>query len=197
MDTTRLTDGFHELMVVAYEGSSVRTQTRLTRTVIVQNTPLKATFNPLVEGTNVTLETPLQFTVSASVSNVSRIELFSTGGSIGAVSNQSTAVLVAPSVALGLGLHPFFAVLTDTLGHQYRTETAWIRLVPSFRLSITASPLTLSWPAIPGQAYEILMTTDLSSSPQPVTSITAANSSIEWPIPDPGRSTAFYQVRLK
>jgi hypothetical protein len=145
----------------------------------------------------VTLETPLQFAVSASVSNVSRIELFSTGGSIGAVSNQSTVVLVAPSAALGLGLHPFYAILTDGLGHQYQTETVWIRLVPSFRLSITASPPTLSWPAIPGQTYEILMTLDLSSSPQPVASITATNSSVQWPIPNPGPTPAFYQVRLR
>lgn len=197
LDTTRLPDGFHELTAVAYEGSSIKTQTRLTRAVLVQNTPLKASFTPLVVGTNVTLETALQFAVSATMSNVSRIELFSTGGSIGIVSNQSSAVLTAPSAALGLGLHPFYAVLTDTSGHQYQTETVWIRLVPSFRLSITASPPTLSWPAAPGQAYEILMTTDLSSSPQPVASITATNSAIQWPIPSPGPSAAFYQVRLR
>ena len=39
-DTTRLPDGFHELAAVAYEGSHVRTQTRITLPIQIQNTPL-------------------------------------------------------------------------------------------------------------------------------------------------------------
>ena len=144
-----------------------------------------------------TLETPLQFAVAATGSNISRIELFSTGGSIGVVSNQASVVMTAPSEVLGLGLHPFYAVVTDTSGRQYQTQTVWIRLVPSFRLEITASPPTLFWPAIPSQSYEILMTTNLSTSLEPVASVTATNSSIQWSIPDPGPSPVFYRVRLQ
>jgi len=197
LDTTQMSDGFHELTAVAYEGSSVRTQTRLSRTVVVQNTSLKASFSPLISGTNVPLETPLQFAVSANATNILRIELFSTGGSIGIASNQTSAVLTAPSSDLGLGMHPFYAIITDSSGRQYQTQKVLIRLIPSFRLSISISPPVLSWPTIPGQTYEILATTDLLNVPQPVTSITATNSEIRWPIPDSGLSSTFYQVRLR
>jgi hypothetical protein len=197
LDTTQMSDGFHELTAVAYEGSSVRTQTRLSRTVVVQNTSLQASFSPLISGTNVTLETPLQFAVSANATNILRIQLFSTGGSIGVVSNQASAVITAPSSLLGLGMHPFYAIITDNSGRQYQTQKVLIRLIPSFRLSISISPPVLSWPTIPGQTYEILATTDLLNVPQPVTSITATNSEIRWPIPDSGLSSTFYQVRLR
>ena len=197
LDTTRISDGFHELMAVAYEGSSVRTQTRVTRSVRIQNSALSASFTALVVGTNVTLDTPLQFAVSANSSNIARIELFSTGGSIGVVSNQPQAVLDAPSGMLGLGLHPFYAVVSDVAGHWYQTQTIWIRLIPSFRITLGNPPLTLTWPSIVGQTYEVLMTTNLASPFLVMDSLTATNSPIEWPIPSPGIPPGFYQVRLK
>ena len=61
---------------------------------------------PALAGTNVTLEAPLQFAVEANTTNISVIELFSTGGSVGAVANQQAAVVSVPSASLGLGLHP-------------------------------------------------------------------------------------------
>ena len=152
LDTTRLPDGFHQLTAVAYEGTSVRTQTRISRNVRIQNTALTATFTPLLVGTNATLDMPLQFAVTASATNISRIELFSTGGSVGVVSNQPSAVFTAPSAALGLGLHPFYALVTDTAGNRYQTETEWIRLIPSFKLSISGSPLTALLAGHPGPA---------------------------------------------
>src|SRR5208337_2907418 len=123
-------DGFHQLTAVAYEGTSVRTQTRVSRTVRVQNTALTASFTALLAGTNATLDFPLQFSITASAGNIARIELFSTGGSIGVVSNQSSAVLTVPSATLGLGLHPFCALVTDTTGNRYQTQTVGVRLVP-------------------------------------------------------------------
>ena len=45
LDTTRFPDGFHQLTAVAYEGTSVRTQTRISRTVRIQNTALTATLH--------------------------------------------------------------------------------------------------------------------------------------------------------
>ena len=63
----------------------------------------------------------------------------------------------------------------------YRVK--WIRLTPSFDLSISGSPLTLSWPAIPGQRYDVLATTNLASAFQTVTSIVASSAVIQWPIP--------------
>ena len=88
---------------------------------------------------------------------------------------------------MGLGLHPFYALVTDTTGNHYQTQTDWIRLIPSFKLSISGPPLTLSWPAIPGQGYDVLATTNLSSPFQTVTSLVASNTVIQWPIPAPSR----------
>lgn len=196
LDTTRLPDGFHELDAVAYEGTSVRTQTRVSRTVQIQNTTLAATLTPLLAGTNATLEMPLQFAVAANTTNIALIELFSTGGSVGAVSNRPAAVFSVASASLGLGLHPFYALVTDTLGNRYQTGTAWVRLIASIQLSITGPPLTLTWPAIPGRQYEILTTTNLAAAFQPVASVIASNSVAQWPVSAPGGAAGLCRVRL-
>lgn len=196
LDTTQLPDGFHELAAVAYEGTSVRTQTRVSRTVQIQNTALTASLTPLLAGTNATLEMPLQFAVAANTTNISQIELFSTGGSVGAVSNQPAAVFSVASASLGLGLHPFYALATDSLGNRYRTGTAWIRLIPSIQLSITGPPLTLTWQAIPGRQYDILATTNLSAAFQSVASVVASNSIAQWPVSAPDGAVSFYRVLL-
>jgi uncharacterized protein (TIGR03790 family) len=197
LDTTRLADGFHQLTVVAYEGTSVRTQTRVSRTVRVQNTSLTATFTPLLLGTNTTLEVPLQFSVTGNALNIGRIELFSTGGSVGVVSNQPSAVFTAPSALLGLGLHPFYALVTDTTGKQYQTETVWIRLIPSIVLTLSGTPLTLSWPATPGVSYNVLSTTNLSSPFQAAGSVVATGELAQWPVSAPAGTARFYRVSLR
>jgi hypothetical protein len=97
---------------------------------------------------------------------------------------------------LGLGLHPFYALVTDTTGKQYQTETDWIRLIPSFKLSISAAPLQLSWAATPGQRYNILATTNIASTFQTVTSVIASNTLVQWPIPVPAGTASFYRVSL-
>ena len=196
LDTTRLPDGFHQLTAVASEGTSVRTQTSVSRNVRFQNTALTATLTPLLAGTNATLDMPLQFTVTASATNIARIELFSTGGSVGVSSNRASVVFTVPSAALGLGLHPFYALVTDTAGHQYHTQTDWIRLIPSFLLSISSAPLILSWPATPGQGYDVQAATNLASPFQTLTSLVASSSIIRWPIPAPASTVSFYRVRL-
>ena len=109
IDTTQFADGFHDLTAVAYEGTSVRTQTRVEQTVQFRNTPLAATFAALPPATN----GDLQFAIAASAANIARIELFSTGGSIAVATNQAVAELAASAAALGVGLHPFHAVVTD------------------------------------------------------------------------------------
>jgi uncharacterized protein (TIGR03790 family) len=195
-DTTQFPDGWHQLTAVACEGTSVRTQTPVSRNVQIQNTALTATFASSLAGTNATLSMPLQFSVTANENNISRIELFSTGGCVGVVSNQSTAVFTAPSAMLGLGLHPFYALVTDTAGHRYQTQTVWVRLVPSFTVSISPVPLTLSWAAIPSQRYEVFATTNITGTFQPVASVTATSTVAQWPISAPGGSAAFYRVQL-
>src|SRR5439155_7178222 len=79
-NTTTQADGFHELTAVAYEGSHVRTQKRISQTVLIQNTTLSATFTSLMGDPNAALETTLKFSVVANTNNITKIELFSTGG---------------------------------------------------------------------------------------------------------------------
>lgn len=194
-DTTQLPDGYHQLTAVAYEGTSVETQTRVTRNVQIQNTSLTATLAALPAGTSATFDQQLQFTVTPNNNNISRIELFSTGGSAGAATNQSAAVFNLSAAYLGLGLHPFYALVTDQAGNRYQTQTVWYRILPAITLTLAGTPPMLAWPAIPGHQYDVQSTTNLTASFQTVTTIAATNSIIQWPITTTGNAE-FYRVRL-
>ena len=197
-NTTTQADGFHELTAVAYEGSHVRTQNRASQTVRIQNSTLGATFTTLLGAINTTLNTTLQFLVVANTNLISKIELFSTGGSLSNVTGLASAVFLVPGTNLGLGLHPFYAVVTATSGKQYQTETKWIRLVgqePPFSVTITNPPPTLLWPATVGRSYEILSTTDLTQPFQLRASVFATNSPAVWVETNSSTPQRFYRVR--
>jgi hypothetical protein len=196
LDTTQLPDGFHELALIGYEGTSVRTQSRLSHTVTVQNTALSASLTPQIFGTNTTLDAPLLMLVVVNTNDVSEIELFTTGGSIGVVSNQPSATFSIPASRLVVGLHPFYALVTDAAGNQFRTRTVAIRIVPSFQLDLAAAPLILSWSTMPGVRYDVLASATVSGPFQQVAAVTASGSSAQWAIPSPANGLAFYRVRL-
>lgn len=195
LDTTRLADGFHELTLVGYEGTSVRTQTRVSRTFQVRNGSLSANLIPSTASTNITLDTPVTMAVVTSSTNISNIELFSTGGSLGIISNQATAGFSIPSAFLGIGLHPFYAVVTDAVGNQFRTQTLTMQIIPSFALSISSSPLTLSWPAIPGLTYSVLGSTNLAAGFQPIAQVTPSGPIGQWVVPQTANQS-FYRIEL-
>lgn len=192
-DTTQWADGYHQLTAVAYEGSSVATQTRVTRNVIVQNTSLTAVFAASPASTNVALGQTVQLTVTANTANTARIELFSTGGSQGVVTNQSAAIFTVPTAFLGAGLHPFYAVVTDQAGHRYQTQTLWYRII-AMPLTLSGGSL-LSWPATPGWQYHLQLTTNLAAGFQTVAVLTATNWLVQWPL-SPTNQTGFYRVEL-
>lgn len=130
LDTTALADGFHELTVVAYEGSHVRTQSRATVPVRVQNTMLAAslTLADLVDPSPVA--GTYHIAVAANTNTVTAIRLFSTGGELAAVTSQSATTFTVDGAFLGAGRHPFYAIVQTADGRQYRTETRWVRLTP-------------------------------------------------------------------
>ncbi|HEY5040882.1 MAG TPA: TIGR03790 family protein [Verrucomicrobiae bacterium] len=194
-DTTQLPDGWHQLTAVAYEGTSVETQTRVVRNVEIQNTSLNATLTALPAGTNAALDQQLQFTVTANNNNIACIELFSTGGSVGVATNQAAAVFAVSAAYLGLGLHPFYALITDQAGNRYQTQTVWYRILPAFTLTLAGTPPVLSWPAIPGRQYDLQTTTNLAVPFQTVATIPATNSVIQWPLTMTGNA-GFYRVQL-
>ena len=128
LDTTTLADGYHEFTAVAYEGSDSRTQTHVTVPVQIQNSSLKAELTLL----DLTNPAPVQGTyhiqVAANTNTVSLITLYSTGGALGAVTNQSATFPVA-GTNLQAGLHPFYAIVKTSDGLEYRTGTQWVQLV--------------------------------------------------------------------
>jgi uncharacterized protein (TIGR03790 family) len=189
IDTTQFADGFHDLAVVAYEGTSVRTQTRVEQTVQFRNTPLSATFASLPAAAN----GDIQFAIAANAAHIARIELFSTGGSIAVATHQAAAALAAPAATLGVGLHPFHAIVTDTNGNRYQTPTVWEQ-VPAMQLSFIGPPQALSWPAIPGRHYSILAATNIDGAFQVVGTLLATNTPAQWTITNPPAGAAFYQV---
>ena len=195
LDTTALADGWHQLTAVAYEGTSVRTQTRTSVTVQIQNTSLAATLTTRPAGSNAALTQPLQFTITASQPNMARIELFSTGGLVAVATNQATADFTLVATNLGLGLHPFYALVTDQLGHRYQTPTLSYRLFPPITLALTGVPPVLSWPATPGYQYAVQATTSLPGNFQTVATITATNTLAHWAL-SPTNGAAFYRVQL-
>ena len=192
-------EGYHELIAVAYEGSHVRTQTRIKQAVLIQNSSLSATFTTLFGGSNTAVNATLQFSVVANTNNISKIELFSTGGSLTNITGQSNAIFSIVGTNLGIGLHPFYAVVTGTNGKQYRTQTKWIRLVGSsselpFTLTFTNPPPTLTWPATIGKFYSIFSANNVTDIFQLVGGFVASNSPAQWSDPNPG-PLRYYRVQ--
>ena len=197
LDTTALSDGCHELTAVVYEGSHVRTQARVTQNVRIQNAPLSASFTMLAGAANTVLHFTLLFSVAANTNTISTIELFSTGGSVGVVSNLSSATFAVAATNLGIGLHPFYAVVTRSDGKQYRTGTEWIRIggsEPPFGLTLTAPPPTIGWPATAGRLYEVLSATNVNDTFQLRGSVTPSNSPGLWIDSITGAPQQFYRV---
>jgi uncharacterized protein (TIGR03790 family) len=197
LDTTALADGSHELTAVVYEGSHVRTQARVSQNVRVQNTPLSASFTTLAGASNTVLNFTLLFSVVANTNTISTIELFTTGGSVGVVSNLSSATFAVAATNLGVGLHPFYAVVTRSDGKQYRTGTEWIRIggsEPPFGLTLTAPPPVISWPATAGRLYEVLSATNITDMFQLRASVTPSNSPGLWIDTITGVTQQFYRV---
>jgi hypothetical protein len=128
-DTTAWPDGEHQLTAVAYEGSHVRTQTRASVPIRIQNSALTASLDlaGLAATNPVAGNYPVY--VSAQPTNITSITLYSTGGALATVPNQSHAAFTVSGAALGAGIHPFYAVVQDAAGRRYRTATHWRRFV--------------------------------------------------------------------
>ena len=130
LDTTTLPDGHHELTAVAYEGSSVRTQTRATVPVCISNTSLTATMTLIGLTNNASAQGSYQIQVAANTNNISSITLFTTGGAMATATNVSDVIFPVHGTNLWDGLHPFYALVEAATGEKYRTRTEWIRLAP-------------------------------------------------------------------
>ena len=128
--TTNLSDGYHTLTAVAYEGSNVRTETQVSVPVQIQNTGLSATMTLLDLTNSAPSEGIYHVQVTANTNNVSLITLYSTGGVLGTASNVSSAVFPVAGTNLWAGLHPFYAIVQTSSGLTYRTQTQSVTLGP-------------------------------------------------------------------
>jgi uncharacterized protein (TIGR03790 family) len=129
LDTSALSDGFHELAAVAYEGTHVRTQSRITLPVQIQNSALRATLTSTDLFEVVSVQGTYHLSVAANTNAVSAIRVFSTGGELATINGQSNAVFAINGAVLGAGLHPFYALVQTLDGLTYRTEMRWARLI--------------------------------------------------------------------
>jgi hypothetical protein len=107
----------------------VRTQTRITLPVQIQNSPLSASLTLLDLAGTASVQGTYHIQVAANTNSVSAISLFSTGGLLTTLTNQSTATFTVAGSTLGAGLHPFYAQVQTAGGAQYRTQVQWVRLV--------------------------------------------------------------------
>jgi hypothetical protein len=173
----------------------VRTQAPVSRRFQFRNSSLTAVLTSSVIGQAATLGAPWTVTVNTPNSAVSRIELYSTGGILASATNSSSATFAMPTYELGLGLHPVYAIVRDSSGQVYRTETLKVRIIPPFELQLHGPPWILSWPAVAGLRYEILRTPALGESFQVVDRVTATNDFTSWPLPDMN-APEFYRLRV-
>ena len=129
-DTTTLPDGFHKLTAIAYEGTHVRSQTQATLPIEIHNSSISGDLTLLDMPTNAPVQATYHLQVTANTNKVTAIRLFSTGGLLNIVSNQSTAVFTVTGTDLGIGLHPFYAVVETAAGPSYRTPARYVRFTP-------------------------------------------------------------------
>ena len=131
LDTTLLENGWHELTAVAYEGNHVQTQTHCSVPVIISNTAFSATLSIPDAGPSASVLATFhpQVTTTGSAA-ISEIRLFSTGGFVASVTNQSHASFSMAGLSLGVGSHPFYAVAMTTNGSSFRTAVTRLQLYP-------------------------------------------------------------------
>jgi hypothetical protein len=164
----------------------------------VRNGAVSATLTPSLTASNIAVEAPLQFEVSANTNLVDRIELFSTGGLLASVSNVSSITFSVTGNNLGVGLHPFRAVVTAGT-NVYQTEPCFIRLLavePSFPISLSLAPIRLTWNAVAGRRYDVLSTTNLILPFSVRETVVATNTApVTWTETESGPER-FYRVRV-
>ena len=81
--------------------------------------------------------------VTANTNNVTSITLFSTGGALGSVTNEFSAIFPVAGTNLWAGVHPFYAIVQTADGHQYRTQTQSATLVDTQSVvTSTSAPAT-------------------------------------------------------
>jgi uncharacterized protein (TIGR03790 family) len=196
-------DGYHCLTAVAYEGTHARTQARISRNVQIRNTSLSADLTLLSGASNTLATVPIVVFVKANATQISKIELFSTGGSLQSITGVTESRFTVDPGVLGAGLHPFYAMVSSSGDTQYRSATVWVRILntsdpePPFELAIRQSPCQLDWSATAGRTYEVLASDEPAGTYLQLGAVTPTNSPAIWPISNllfPG-DMRLYRVR--
>jgi hypothetical protein len=170
---------------------------------------LTATLTPSLAGSTNAWQPTLQFAVAASTNALRSIQLFSTGGLIGVASNQPSATFTMTLNNLDVGAHPFYAIVTDNSGHQYRTQTQTVNLISvgfngvnlfgvdlAFPLKVSGASPTITWPATAGRAYNLMSTTNVFMPFQLEAVVVPTSSLGQWTETNAIATQRFYQVSV-
>ena len=190
LNTTHYADGYHDLTAVAYEGTSVRTQTIAKRTVQFRNTTLSASLAAFAASAN----GDLSFVIAANATNIARIELFSTGGLVAAATNgpPRNCRRRQPSSALGSTPSPPSSRMPKAANIKPPRFGSNCPLCKSVSRAGTD-------PFLDGHRRAAVQHFDdnQSGNPfQPAGTVLATNGQAQWSIPAPQASAAFYRVAV-
>ena len=129
LNTVQMADGFHDLEAVAYEGTSVRTQTRLPLAVRVANTGLSGVVIPWPRLWFAVCRKPPPRSTSSQMAVMSFPSGFTArADSLGRLSIKPGAVFNLDRKFLGPEVHPIYAIIESAGGRCFRTETQFLRL---------------------------------------------------------------------
>jgi len=110
---------------------------------------------------------------------------------------------------LNIGTHPFYAIVTQSTGKQYRTQTVNIGLTGvtyqsatlmgvdySFPLQFTGPPVQFTWSATAGRSYTILSTTNLLMPFHARATVVPTNSLAQWSETNSTPMQQFYRISV-
>jgi hypothetical protein len=119
---------------------------------------------------------------------------------LAAATNQPYPTFSVAATNLGIGLHPFYALVTANSGAQYRTATTWMNIIgPDYPFPleiVTNQPVTVGWPSTAARSYDVLTYTNLTQPFTVLATVVATNSFTEWVQTNLSAPQLYYQVRV-
>ncbi len=141
LDSTKLSDGFHRIRVVAYDGSAAQVQRSIESPFLVSN----VRYAPIVQLPKVVGPVAGEVIVPVTVNdNVVRVDLYVDGRMVVSAKGDFNTIKL-PLAGLGRGTHDLWAMAADADGHLFNSARAkLVVLVPPEISRITPERTVLS-----------------------------------------------------
>jgi hypothetical protein len=204
LDTTLLADGYHDLRVVAYAVSDVRTQGRWLGSLLVDNSGRSVTLDAQPASGN--LDTEFQFDVTADGGDVMEIRLVQNERVV-AASPGAAATLAMPASVLGAGIVELRAVADYSDGRT--AFSAPLTLSVAFesndgpRVGQVARPVAHSYTAYVGPEHTTLVDVpgydaggsgfelEITGEPEQAAIVSQGKAHLLRPLPDAAGTDSF------